>query len=55
MGYFCGFLLLLVPPADVAKILHRVGTDSKYTPGFARALPSLLLLLLRVSGLGLEI
>jgi hypothetical protein len=23
MGYFCGFMLLLIDPADVAKILHR--------------------------------
>mmetsp|Transcript_4797 Transcript_4797/g.9477 ORF Transcript_4797/g.9477 Transcript_4797/m.9477 type:complete len:354 (+) Transcript_4797:136-1197(+) len=39
MGYFCGFLLLLVPPADVSKILHRVGTDEKYTPGYWKGQP----------------
>lgn len=39
MGYFCGFMLLLVPPADVAKILHRVGTQDKYTPGYWKGQP----------------
>mmetsp|Transcript_40399 Transcript_40399/g.80927 ORF Transcript_40399/g.80927 Transcript_40399/m.80927 type:complete len:336 (+) Transcript_40399:31-1038(+) len=39
MGYFCGFLLLLVPPSDVSKILHRVGTDDKYTPGYWKGQP----------------
>jgi hypothetical protein len=39
MGYLCGFLLLLLGPDDVAKVLHRVGTDDKYTPGYWKGQP----------------
>ena len=39
MGYLCGFLLLLLGPDDVAKVLHRVGTDPKYTPGYWKGQP----------------
>eukprot|EP00960_Hanusia_phi_P001765 50549-Hanusia_phi.AAC.2 len=39
MGYFTGFLLLVLPPQDVAKVLHKVGTDSKYTPGYWKGQP----------------
>ena len=39
MGYLCGFLLLLLGPQDVARVLHRVGTDPKYTPGYWKGQP----------------
>jgi hypothetical protein len=39
MGYLTGFLLLLVPPGDVSKMLHRIGTDDKYTPGYWKGQP----------------
>jgi hypothetical protein len=39
MGYLCGFLLLLLGPDDVAKVLHRIGTDDKYTPGYWKGQP----------------
>ena len=39
MGYLTGFLLLLVPPGDVSKMLHRIGTDEKYTPGYWKGQP----------------
>jgi hypothetical protein len=39
MGYLTGFLLLLVPPSDVTKILHKIGTDAKYTPGYWKGQP----------------
>ena len=39
MGYLTGFLLLVVPPGDVSKMLHRIGTDEKYTPGYWKGQP----------------
>lgn len=39
MGYLTGFLLLVVPPRSVSHILHRVGTDAKYTPGYWKGQP----------------
>ena len=39
MGYLTGFLLLVVPPVDVTKILHKIGTDAKYTPGYWKGQP----------------
>lgn len=32
MGYFCGFMLLLIDPADVTKILHREDNPSLPRP-----------------------
>jgi hypothetical protein len=39
MGYLTGFLLLLVPPNEVASILHCIGTDELYTPGYWKGQP----------------
>jgi len=39
MGYLTGFLLILVPPDDVCKMLHCIGRDDKYTPGYWKGQP----------------
>ncbi len=39
LGYLAGFLLLVVEPDQVARMLHRIGSDSKYTPGYWKGQP----------------
>ena len=39
LGYVAGFLLLVVEPDQVARMLHRIGSSPKYTPGYWKGQP----------------